>query len=70
MFITTMLIDLKNISPLCLSTLCHEKTSYLDILNLSLFISCSIRVTMVVFADLFEEFYIFAVIMDPFQTSL
>ena len=42
------------------------KTSYKDILNRSLFISCTFKVTMVVFADVFEEFYIFAIIMDPF----
>ena len=45
------------------------KTSYLDILNLSLFITWTFKVIMVVFTDIFEEFYIFAVIIDPFQTS-
>ena len=29
-----------------------------------------LKVTMVVFADFFEESYIFAVIMDPFQMSI
>ena len=42
----------------------------LDIFNLSLFLSCTFKVTLVLFADVFEEFFIFAVIMDPFRTSL
>ena len=35
------------------------KTSYPNVLNLSLFISCSFKVTMVVFGYVFEEYYIF-----------
>ena len=31
--------------------------------------SCTFKVNLVVFADVFEEYYIFAIIMDPFQTS-
>ena len=42
----------------------------LDILNLSIFLSCTFKVILVVFVDVFEEFFIFAVIMDPFRTSL
>ena len=45
------------------------KTSYLNIFYLSLSIACTFKVTLVVFADVFEEYYIFAIIMDPFQTS-
>ena len=45
------------------------KTTYLNIFYLSLSISCTFKVTLVVFADVFEEYYIFAIIMDPFQTS-
>ena len=44
---------------------CHEKKSFLDIFNFSLFLSYTFKVTMVVFADVFEEFYIFAAAMDP-----
>ena len=55
-------IDFKHISILCLSKLCHGK-------QLSLSISCNFRDTLVVFADVFEEYYIFAIIIDPFQTS-
>ena len=36
------------------------KISYLDILDLSLFIPCPFKVTMVVFAYVFEEFNMFA----------
>ena len=42
----------------------------LDIFNLSLFLSCTFKVTLVVFADVFEEFFILAVIMDLFRTLL
>ena len=45
------------------------KTSVLNIFNLALFISCTLEVILVVFADVFEEYYIFAIVMDPFQTS-
>ena len=48
------------------------KTSYLNILslNLSLLILCTFKVTINdSFADVFEDFYIFAVMKDPFQTS-
>ena len=46
------------------------KKSYLDIFNPSLFLSFTFKVTMFgVFPDVFDEFYIFAVIMGPFQTS-
>ena len=44
------------------------KTSYLDIFNLFIFLSCTMKVTNGSFADLFDELYISAVIMDPFQT--
>ena len=45
------------------------KTSYLNIFDLSLSILCTFKVTLVVFADVFEEYYIVAIIMDPFHTS-
>ena len=45
------------------------KRRFLSIINLALFISCTFKVILVVFVDVFEEFYIFAFIMDPFQTS-
>ena len=38
--------------------------------NLSLFLSCASKVTLVVFADVFEELYIFVVKIDPFRSSL
>ena len=38
-------------------------------MKLSLFISYTFKVTFVVFADVFEELYIFSIIMDPFHTS-
>ena len=40
------------------------KTSYLDILNLTLFISCTFKVPIVVFVDVSEEFYTFAAIVN------
>ena len=45
------------------------KTAYLDIFDLSPFISCTLIVTLVIFANVFEELYIFRGIMNPFQTS-
>ena len=45
-------------------------SGFLDIFNLSQLLSSSFKVTLVVFADVFEEFLIFAVIMDLFRTSL
>ena len=46
------------------------KTSYLNILNLSLLISNTFIVTFVVFTDVFlEKKNIFAILMDLFQTS-
>ena len=41
----------------------------LDIFNLSFFLSWTFKVTLVVFADVFKFFLIFAVIMDLFRTS-
>ena len=43
--------------------------SYLDISYLSLFLSCTFKVIMFFISDVLEESYIFAVLMDPFQTS-
>ena len=44
------------------------KTSFLNIFNLALFISCTFKVTLAVFADIFKEYYSFALIRYPFQT--
>ena len=57
------------LSSLFCKCIVPRKTRYLNILNLSLFPSCSFKVTMVVFAEFFEEFYNFAVIIDSFQMS-
>ena len=48
----------------CLSALRHE-IFFLNILNPSLFLSCIFKVTVVVYAVVFGELYIFAVNMDP-----
>ena len=53
-WLTAMLIGFKHISPSqCLSTLCHEK-SFLDICNLSICLSCTLKVSIVFFAVFFE----------------
>ena len=36
---------------------------------ISLFLSCTFKVTMFVLSDVLEEFYVFALIMDPVQTT-
>ena len=46
------------------------KTNYLDRFNFSLFLSSTFKVTRLVLLKLLKNFYIFAVIMDPFQTSI
>ena len=62
-----MLIDFKQITTLCLITLCPEKQV---IWTYQIFLySFHLLSKSVVFTDIFEEFYIFAVILDPFQTS-
>ena len=43
---------------------------YFKLLNIPLFLSCTFKINVEVFADVFEELCIFAVIMDLFQTSV
>ena len=59
----------KRTISLCNMAYKNMKTSYLNILNLSLFISCTFKVPIVVFVDVSEEFYTFAAIAGPFRTS-
>ena len=62
-----MLIGLRHISPLCLSSLSHEKEdiwTYGHIKSLSIPIMY-FQSHLVISVDDFEEFYIVAVIMDP-----
>ena len=40
-----------------------------DVFNPSLFLSRSFKVTSVIFANIFEVIFYFAVIIDPFQMS-
>lgn len=63
-----MLIAFKYTSSLCISTLCHEKQviwAYYSFLCTYHVLSKSL-----VFVDIFEESYMFAVIMDPFPFPL
>ena len=63
-----MLVDFKQITTLCLSTLCHENKLFGHIKSFSvhfMYFQCQYGS----FYKLFEEFYTFAVIMNPFQTS-
>ena len=68
-----MLTGLKHIFPICLSTRSLEKDVTWNpghILSFSIPIMYFQSHYMVVFVGVYEEFYIFAVIMDPFRTSL
>ena len=68
-WLTAMLISFKHISPFCFS-ICAMKNKYLDMIYLSLYLWYTLKVTIVVFADVFKYyFFISVVIIDRFQTS-